>query len=159
MNDVVKGSVILAGLIAVLSLVIALTGMHENPMVSGLVFLVVAIGLNVWLVFWVLKRTAAQAGWGRQVLHAAIFGAIAGVLIFLFSWVMLTVLFPDYLGESVQATIAMLEGTGMPEEALRAQVAKLEAATPISQAFQGLIGTFFTSLVAGAIIAIFKRRK
>jgi len=33
------------------------------------------------------------------------------------------------------------------------------AVTPVSSSLQGMIGTFFTSLVIGAIVAIFQREK
>ncbi len=39
------------------------------------------------------------------------------------------------------------------------QIAKIEAVTPMKSSMQGMIGTFFTSLIVGAIIAIFKRKK
>ena len=48
---------------------------------------------------------------------------------------------------------------GPTEEAVQAQVDKLEARTPVRESINGAIGTFITSLVIGAIVAIFKRKK
>jgi hypothetical protein len=107
--------------------------MHEsNPVVGGLLFIALAIVFNVGCVFWGLKQTASQNGYLQQLLAAAGIGLVAGVLIFVFSFLMLTVLMPDYLEQSK---------------------------SPVGEATGGLIGTFFTSLIVGAIVGIFLRKK
>ena len=159
MNAVLKGSVALAVAVALVSILIAVTGLHTNPMVSGLVSIVVFVLFTVAAVLWVLKQTAADNGYGRQLLNGLLLGVVSGVLIFVFSWLILTVLFPDYLGESQDAMVFMLENSGLPEAQLNAQIAKVEAATPTSNAFSGMIGTIITSLVVSAIVAIFFRKK
>jgi len=158
MNVVVKWSVILAVLVAAFSILIAVTGMHENP-ITAMVFVVVAIVINVVVVFMALRQTAGDNSYVQQLLNGVLIGAIAGILIFLSSWMMLSVLFPDYLAESKEGTIAFLESMNLPEEQLDSQIEKLDRATPMNQAASGLIGTFFTSLFAAAIVGIFKRKK
>jgi hypothetical protein len=159
MNAVLKGSVALAVTVALVSILIAVTGLHTNPMVSGLVSILVFVLCTVAAVVWVLKQTAAENSYGRQLLNGLLLGVVSGVLIFVFSWLLLTVVFPNYLDESKDATIALLENAGMPEAQLDAQIAKVEAATPISNAFSGTIGTIITSLIVSAIVAIFIRKK
>jgi L-cystine uptake protein TcyP (sodium:dicarboxylate symporter family) len=138
---------------------IAVTGLHTNPVVSGMLFLVVAVIANVGVIWWVLKQTASDSGYGRQLLNGLLVGVIAGVLIFCFSLLFTQVLFPDYMAESQDATIAWMESTGMPEAQLDAQVAKLEAQTGWSQAIGGTVGTIVTSLIVAAIVGIFARKK
>ena len=159
MNAVVKGSIALAGAVALVSILMAVTGMHKNPILGGIVSLVVVIGLDIVAVWWVLKQTAADNGYGKQLLNGLLVGVVAGVLIFLFSWVMLTVLFPNYMDEANDAMIEWMESSGMPQEQVEAQIERAENATPLRQSMAGLIGTFFTSLIAGAIVAIFVRKK
>jgi hypothetical protein len=88
-----------------------------------------------------------------------VFGLIAGVLICAFSMLNLSVLFPNYLEEESTVLIEFIEGTGLPEEAMQARIEQVEARTALRQSISGLIGTFVTSLIVGAIVAIFKRKK
>lgn len=156
---VIKASVALAVLVLVLSLGIALTGMHESPIIGGIAAIILAIGINVGVVFWALKQTASENGYGKQLLVVLGVGALGGFLVLLSSLLFLNVLFPNYIDESTTAVIGLLEQSGLPENVLDQKITELEAVTPMGQSVKGMIGTFFTSLVAGAIIAIFKRRK
>ncbi len=122
-------------------------------------FLVVAITLNAGCVFWGLKQTAEGNGYLKQLLNGLLIGVVAGVLIFGLSMLNLTVLFPDHLEESKTASIEMFESMNMPEVMLEKQVEAVEAQTATRQAVSGTIGTLVTSLILGAIIAIFKRKK
>jgi hypothetical protein len=159
MNAVVKWSVILAGLVAALSVLIAVTGMHKNPITGGLVAIGLAILINVVVVFLALRQTARDNTYVQQLLNGVLIGAIAGVLIFLSSWLMLSVVFPNYMEEMREGAIAFLESIEVPDAQFDAQIEKLEQMTPLSQAVPGLIGTFFTSLFVAAIVGIFQRKK
>lgn len=66
---------------------------------------------------------------------------------------------PDYLEDVKTVQIVSLEQFNPPEDVLEKQITKIEATTPISSSMQGMVGTFFTSLIVGAIVAIFKRKK
>jgi hypothetical protein len=159
MSAVVKGSVGLAVAVALVSILIAATGLHQNPIVGGLLSIVLFVLLNICVVVWVLKQTREENGYGKQLLNGLLVGVIAGVLVFGAALVMLTVIFPDYIDESRDATIAMLESTGLPEEQLSAQIERAEAKTARSEATSGMIGTFITSVVVAAIAAVFLRKK
>ena len=158
MNTVVKASVAIVVVVMVISLVMYFTGLHENPLIGGLGSLVLLIGATIAIVFWALKQTASENGYLRQLGNAALIGLIGGVLVFLGSMLLLTLL-PDYLEEMKTMQIASLEQWNLPDDAMDKQIAKIEAVTPVSSSMQGMIGTFFTSLIIGAIIAIFKRKK
>ena len=159
MNPVVKGGIILAVIVFLITVLIGATGMHKNAIVAGLVSIVIFIGITFGVVFWVLGQTAAESGYGKQVANALLVGVIAGALIFLLQWINLAVIFPNYLEEMGEGMIAMMESAGIPEAQMDAQIAKLEAATPVSQAATGAGFTVGTSLFFGLIVAIFKRRK
>jgi len=158
MNSVVKASVALVIVVMLISVLMYVTGMHENALIGGLGSLVLLIGATVAIVFWGLKQTAGENGYLRQLGNAALIGLLGGVLVFLGSMLLLTVL-PDYLEEVKTMQVASLEQWNLPEDAMDKQIAKIEAVTPVSSSMQGMIGTFVTSLIVGAIVAIFQRKK
>lgn len=159
MSAVIKGSVALAVLVWIASVIFAVTGMHRASPLLGIFLLVVLIVLNVLCIYWTLNQTAADNGYGKQLLNVIVFGVIASVLIFGASVLNLKVLFPDYLEENTTAMIEFLEGMDMPEDTLQAQIASVEGRTAVGESVKGIFGTFFTSLIVGAIVAIFKRKK
>jgi hypothetical protein len=159
MNAVIKASVALAVLVEIVSVIWTVAGLHQMNPLLGFVYLVVVIVLNVGCIFWALKQTADQNGYGKQLLNVVVFGLIAGVLIFAFSMLHLTLLFPNYLDEEGTVLIEFVEGAGLPADATQARIDQIEARTPVRQSASGLIGTFLTSLIVGAIVAIFKRHK
>ena len=158
MNAVVKGSVGLAVAVGLVSILYVALGLHTNPMM-GLVSIALFIVFNVGAVYWVLNQSAAENAYGAQLLNGLILGAIAGVLIFVFSWLNLAVIFPDAMEEMRVGYIEWMEAAGLPQDQLDKQIAKLDEATPVSQSLPGLIGTLVTSVIVAAIVAIFKRKK
>ncbi len=168
MNAVLKAGIGLAVIVEIITVIGIASGMLlANRLVAELVLMVIFFGLTGVAIFWGLGQTAAESGYGKQLLNAlliglvagVLIGLVAGVLIFAFSMLNLTVLFPDYLAESKTASIEVMENMSMPEQRLEAQVAKIEAQTVAGQARSGARRTIMTSLFLGAIIAIFKRRK
>ena len=69
MNVVLKWSVILAALVAMVSLGLALTGLHTNPM-AGFGFVVLAIIMNLVVVFMALRETAGKNTYGKQLVNS-----------------------------------------------------------------------------------------
>ena len=160
MNAVLKAGIGLAVIVEIITVIGIASGMLlANRLVAEIVLMVIFFGLTGVAIFWGLGQTAAESGYGKQLLNALLIGLVAGVLIFAFSVLNLSVLFPDYLAESKTASIEVIENMSMPEQRLEAQVAKIEAQTVAGQARSGAIGTIVRSLFLGAIIAIFKRRK
>ena len=159
MNSAVKAGVILAVLVTVVSAIIMGTGLHQNFLVAGLLSILVYIVINIVLVYMTLNKSAAENGYGAQLMSSGILGLVGGVLIFVGSWVLLSLVFPDALAEMRDSAIAFMESSNVPEATVELQMAKLDAATPVSQSLPGLIFTFVTSVIVGAIVAIFKRKK
>lgn len=89
----------------------------------------------------------------------ALIGVLGGVLILVFSMLMLTLLFPDYVEESKRATVAWIESSGVPESMMQAQIEKIEGTTAWSQSLAGFIATCVTSVIAAALVGIFLRKK
>jgi hypothetical protein len=56
-------------------------------------------------------------------------------------------------------TLEFMEAAGVPQDRLDKQAQMMEQLTPMTQAMNGAIGTFFTSLVAAAMIGIWVRKK
>jgi len=159
MNAAIKAGVALAVIVEVLSIIFAVAGLHQAGLVPGLILMVLFISLTIGCVFWVLNKTASEAGYGKQLMGAVVVGVVAGVLILIFSLINLNLIFQNYIEESNVAMIEAFEGMNMPEQALEAQIAKLESRTAMGESIKGMIGTFMTSVIIGAIIAIFKRKK
>ena len=105
-----------------------------------------------------LNQTAAESGYLRLFGNGVLIGLIGGMLVFLGSMVLLTAM-PSYLDDVKTMQISSLEQLNLPEDVIEPRIAKIEAITPVSSSMQGMIGTFFTSLIAGAIVAIFQRKK
>ena len=157
MLNAIKPAVILGVGVILLSTLTIATGMHTNVALQQALFLGAAIGMNVAVIIWALRGNAAENGYAAQLGISALVGLIAGVIIFIGSYVLTTVVFPDALSETADAMLPLLEQAGMSEEQIDARMAKMES--PVSNALPGLIGTFVTSLVVGAVVAIFFRRK
>jgi len=159
LNAAIKASVALAVLVGLMTVVIALSGLHTNPVVGGAVSISLAILLNIAVVFWALKQTASENSYGLQLTNGVIIGIFGGFLVFAVSWLLLTLVFPDYLEQMRVGYIEWMEASGMPRTQVDEQRELLGQATPMSQSLPGWVGTFFTSLIAAAITAIFQRRK
>jgi len=74
MQIVVKASVALVVVVMVISVLMYVTGLHENALIGGLGSLLLVIVANVAIVFWALKQTAAENGYVRQLGSGALIG-------------------------------------------------------------------------------------
>jgi hypothetical protein len=158
MSAVIKWSVILVVLVTLMNLISVGMGLHTNPLI-GMLFIGLALLFNIAAVILLLRETRAGSGYGKQFLNSTLLGLIAGVLIFATSFLVLSVLFPDAIPEMIEGQVAFLESAPIPEETKQAQIAAVQQTTATAQAMAGLMGTFLTSLVVGAILAIFLRKK
>ncbi len=159
MGVVIKWSLILAVLVTILSLVIGMTGLHTNPIAGGLLTIGIAIIMNLAVVFMALREKAAENAYGAQLINGLLIGLVGGILIFVSSWTILTFVFPNYLSEMAAGYREFLTSAGIPADQVETQVEAIASSTPASQSLSGLIGTLFTSVIGGALIGIFVRRK
>lgn len=158
MSAVLKWSVILVALVTLMNLIFVGTGMHANPLV-GILGIVLAVVFNLGVVIMLLRETRPDCGYGKQLLNSILLGLVAGVLIFATSFLVLSVLFPNSIPEMIDGTIAFLESAPLDDETRQTQITAVQETTAMAQARAGLLGTFFTSLLVGAILAVFLRKK
>jgi hypothetical protein len=158
MGVAVKASLVLVGLVGLLSVGTIAAGLHKAVPAGALFFIAAAIIINVVVVLLALRKTASENGYGAQLLNALVIGALGGAMIFGFSILNTTVIFPGSLEESREAQLAFIESADDPPELRDARIQRVNALTPVSQAIPGAIGAFVTSLIAGAITAAFQRK-
>ncbi len=131
MRSVIKASVALVIAVMVISVLMYVTGLHENALIGGLGSLVLVISANIGAVFWALKQTAGENGYLRQLGNGVLIGIIGGVLVFLGSMALLTAI-PDYLEDMKEMQIVSLENSDMAEDKMEKMIAKIDAITPVS---------------------------
>ena len=143
--------------VGALGFLLPILGLHANS-VMPTIFIVAATIVNVVMIFLALRATAASATWLGQLVNGLVVGVIGALLIFASSWVMTTVVFPDYYAEYAAGMRAGLTAAGMAADQVDAQMAAIEQTSPVSSAASGSLGAILTSLVAAAVIGMFKRQ-
>ena len=118
------------------------------------------IPLQVALLTWALRGTAAMSGYGRQVWNGVSISLLASLLIFAARYLFTAVVFPHYFQELEALGRQGMARQGLSVEQIEAAVrAQAPMQTHRVNAMAGALGTvvtgFFTSLVA----AVWLRRK
>jgi len=149
---------ILGAAVAVLSLVFGLFGWHRTYAMA-FVFLVVAILINVATVVLCLREQASSAGWSGQVKNGLVVGLVGSVVVFVSSWLVTTVVFPDYFVEMAEGYREAYVGMGLSQGEVEDLVAATAATSPVRSAFDGVVGTMATSLVVSAIAGVWIRNR
>jgi hypothetical protein len=134
--------------------IMAMTGWITHPSLMKLFYLVILI--QVAVLIWGLKQSAAAKSYGGQVLTGTVMSGIAGAFLFVFSLLLTTVLFPNLIGEMRVVQSGILREAGRTEAEISAS---LRLQTPLIQAFMGLAGTVVTGILASLVIAAFARKK
>ncbi len=158
MKASVRWGVILGAGVAVLTLVFAAAGWHRTFAMS-FVFLVVAILINVTAVVFCLRERASTDGWPGQVRNGLAVGLVGSAIIFVTSWLVTGVVFPDYFTEMAEGYREAYVGMGLSDGEVEDLVAATAATSPAKSAFDGVIGTMITSLVVAAIAGFWLRKK
>lgn len=158
MKGPVRWGVILGGAVAVLSLVFGLAGWHRTYEMS-FVFLAIAILINVTTVVLCLRERASSEGWLGQVKNGLVVGLVGSVIIFVASWLVTTVVFPDYFAEMANGYREAYVNMGLTEDEVANLVAATAATSPVRSAFDGVVGTMVTSLIVAAIAGRWLRNK
>lgn len=159
MKSVVSGGLLIGVICSVWMIIMGVAGWYKDPVMMHAFWIVLLIQAGVLI--WGLKRTAAEgATFGRLVLAGTLMSLVAGVLLFLFSYLYTTVIFPSYFEDLRLAQIEMLKSAGKTEEEIFREVELASMAqTPLIQAISGFFGTVVTGLVLSLIIAPFVRKK
>ena len=158
MKGPIKWGVILGAGVAVLNLVFGFAGLHRIYSMA-FAFIAVAILINLATVIFCLREQAAVNGWASQVVNGLILGIVGSAIIFATSWLITTVVFPDYFAEMAEGYREAYANMGLSEEEIRDTVAATAATSPVRSASDGVVGTMVTSLVAAAVAGIWLRKK
>jgi hypothetical protein len=161
MNPILSAGVLIGLLCSAWTFVMGFTGWYKNPALANVLFISVAMAIEIVGLIWGLRRTAAQGrAYGGQILAGTMMAIVAGVIIIVSSLVFTTVVFPNYFADVEQAYRTALQGQGKSDAEIVAAIqANAASATPMAQAMSGFIGTLVTGIVASAIIAVFVRRR
>ena len=158
MSVPIRAGVLLGVLCVMWTFVMGFTGWYKDPVMLNLFFLV--IPLEIGIVVWALRKTAAGATWGGQIVNGLVLSVVASVIIFAGSLLFTTVAFPNYFNDIQAAQTEMLKAAGMAEADIRTQVAASAAMqTPFMNAISGVIGTVVTGVLVAAIAGAFLRKK
>ena len=159
MNTILKAGIVLGVLVEVWTYLMGFTGWYKDPQLMNLFWVVIA--LEIAVLMWALKRTAAEGrGYGGQVGAGTLISLIGGVFVIVGSLVFTMVVFPNYFRELAAVQEQMLRTAGRSEAEVR-QVMEMTAktSTPVIQACLGFAGTMVTGVVVSAIIGAFVRAK
>ena len=155
MNIPVKYGLVLGVIVAAMGFALATLGLHTNEMAPG-GFVIVAIIINVVIVVLAVRRLAPVSSWPQQVGNGLILGLVGAAIIFLGSWVMTAVVFPEYYTEFAEAARARAVAAGLSPEEIEAAEA-IASGTPAGSAFSGALGTVITSVLVAGIAGFFSR--
>jgi hypothetical protein len=157
-NVTVKGGVGLGVLVFLWTLVMGVTGWYKHPTLLNLFWVVILI--EVVVLIWALRATAATTEYLGQVGKGTLVAAIGAVIIFCGSLLFTSVLFPNYFEELRVIQTEMMRSSGRTQTEIDAALALgATMQTPVINALMGAIGTIVTGLLASLIIAIFHRKK
>ena len=151
----VRYGIVLGVIVGAMGFALAILGLHTSEMAPAR-FVIAAVILNVVIVVLATHRTAPYSNWGRQVRNGLVLGVVAAAIIFLSSWVMTAVVFPDYYAEFAEAARERAVAAGLSAAAIE-EAEALASGTPVGSAFSGALGTVITSVVVAAIAGVFKR--
>jgi hypothetical protein len=160
MNPILSAGLLIGVLCAAWTFVMGFTGWYKDPALANILFIGVAMTIEVAGLIWGLRRTAAdRRSYGGQILAGTMMAIVAGVIIIAASLLFTTVVFPNYFRDVEQAYRSALQRQGKSDGEIAAALQSTAAgATTMAQAMRGFLGTLVTGILASAIIAIFSRR-
>ena len=153
----VRYGIVLGVIVGAMGFAFAILGLHTSE-TAPMWFVIAAIIINVVIVVLATQRTAPHSNWGHQVLNGLVLGVVGAAIIFLSSWVMTAVVFPDYYAEFAEAARQHAVAAGLSAAEIEEAVA-MSSGTPVGTAFSGASGTVITSVVVAAIAGYFKRTR
>src|SRR6478672_10574576 len=104
MNPILSAGVLIGLLCSSWTFVMGFTGWYKNPALANVLFISVAMAIEIAVLIWGLRRTATQGrAYGGQILAGTMMAVVAGVIIIGFSLLFTTVVFPNYFADVEQA--------------------------------------------------------
>jgi len=145
-------------LVVLWTFVMGFSGWYRHPSLLFLFWLV--IPLQILVLVLLLKRTAADCGYLRQVQNGVGASIIASAIIFTGSLLFTMVVFPSYFRELEALGRLRMAQQGLSPEQIEAVVkAQAPMQTPLGSAFAGALGTWITGLFTSLIGAAFYRKR
>jgi hypothetical protein len=159
MNTIVKAGIWMGVLCAIWTFVMGFTGWYKDPVMLNVFYVVILIEIGVLI--WGLKKTAAEGRtYGGQLKAGTLMAVIGGVIVFCSSLLFTLVVFPQYFDELRAVYTDMLKAQGMSDADVAAGIETWSATqTPFLQALMGFIGTVVTGFVGSLIIGAVFRKK
>ena len=156
MKTIIRGGVLLGVLVTIWTYIFGMTGMHRN-MAAAMAFPLVATLLEVGVLVWALKRTAAEGRrWFGQVSAGTMLAFVAACVIFATSYFYVSSFHPTYFAEVNAAAATFYKAQGMDEAKIQSMMAaQAPYQTAVMQALMGFCATVLTGLVASAVIGAF----
>jgi len=160
MNPILSAGVLIGLLCSAWTFVMGFTGWYKNPALANVLFISIAMAIEIAGLIWGLRRTAAEGrSYGGQILAGTMMAIVAGVIIIASSLLFTTIVFPNYFADVERAYRTALQSQGKSEAEIASAIqANAASATPMAQAMSGFIGTLVTGIVASAIIGALVRR-
>ncbi|MEP7028080.1 MAG: DUF4199 domain-containing protein [Candidatus Eisenbacteria bacterium] len=159
MKSAVQAGVILGLLVLVWTLLHGWTGWYKDEGMSWTFWMV--IPFEVILLVWMLKNTRKQGfAYGKQVTAGIVMSLVAGAVIFVGSYAIMTLVFPTYFKDIADMSARVLTAKGMaPEQVQAAMAAQAPMMAPLPSACMSFLGTVVTGLVVSLIAAVLIRHK
>lgn len=158
MPPTLRTGLILGLSVAAWTFVMGFTGWYRHPSLLYLFWLV--IPLQIGILLWSLRSTAADCGYGRQVWNGVSSSTLASMLIYASSILFTTVVFPHYFQDVEALGRKLMAQQGLSAAQIETAV-RLQAPmqTPRASAMAGAIGTVATGFLTSLVAAIWLRRK
>jgi hypothetical protein len=155
MKPIPKAGIVLGVLVEIWTYLMGITGWYKDPHLLYVFYVVILIEVGVLL--WGLKMTAAQGrGYGAQVGAGTLIAVIGAVIIFIGAYIFTAVVYPNYFTELNEMQRSMGAAQGMTQEQINAQIAMMTPMqTPFVNALTGAFMTVVTGFVASLIIGAF----
>ena len=158
MYTVIKGGILIGLLCAMWTFVMGFTGWYKDPVMLNAFYVVILIEIGVLI--WGLKITAAGKTYGGQVAAGTLMAVIGGLILIGASLLFTTVVFPGYFDELRTVHAEMLRNAGTSEAEIAAELERgAQMQTTMMQAVVGFVGTVLTGVVGSLIMAVFIRKK
>jgi len=159
MNPILSTGLLIGLLCGAWTFVMGFTGWYKDPALANVLFIGVAMAIEIVGLIWGLRKTATLGrAYGGQILAGTMMAIVAGVIIIAASLLFTTFVFPNYFSDIEQAYRVALQRQGKTDAEIAAVIqASAASATPMAQAMSGFIGTLVTGIIASAIIGVFVR--
>lgn len=159
MQPTIKAGLVLGIVAEVWTFIVLALGWHKDPMMLMMFYLVILYQAGV--LWWGLKMTAAQGKtYGGQVLSGTVMSAYGAVIVFVGSYLLTAVVFPNYFIELEEAGRVAMSAQGMSTEQVEAQLAMMRPMqNSLMNSLTGCIATVITGIVLSLIIGAFVKAK